>query len=187
MDGAELCRNSSYSQLLRDVLHDLGYKFKLVSTAVFEKGGLFALPQFLRQFMDNFSMSDVLREIYLAISKMNVLDELERRVQFIRPRQWVQGGVEKVWKEAIARVDEANNMELLKKARQDMLPRLDQVEIDPTRKPVRVATTGEYYAVLEPFFNLDIERVMGELGAEVQRTLMLGTGQIAWCWSAGAA
>ena len=35
MDGAELCRNSTYTQLLNDVLHDLGYKFKLVSTAVF--------------------------------------------------------------------------------------------------------------------------------------------------------
>jgi predicted nucleotide-binding protein (sugar kinase/HSP70/actin superfamily) len=174
MDGAELCRNSSYSQLLRDVLHDLGYKFKLVSTAVFEKGGLFALPQFLRQFMDNFSMSDVLREISLAISKMNVLDQLERRVQFIRPREITPGSVEKVWKEGIARTDEASNQELLKQARLDMLRKLDQVEIDPARRPVKVATTGEYYAVLEPFFNLDIERVLGQLGAEVHRTLMLG-------------
>jgi predicted nucleotide-binding protein (sugar kinase/HSP70/actin superfamily) len=28
--------------------------------------------------------------------------------------------------------------------------------------------------VLEPFFNLDIERVLGQLGAEVHRALMLG-------------
>ncbi|RPI24221.1 MAG: hypothetical protein EHM70_21550, partial [Chloroflexota bacterium] len=174
MDGAELCRNSSYTQLLNDVLHDLGYKFKLVSTGCFEKGGVFALPQFLRQFMDHFSWSEVLREIYLALTKMNVLDELERRVQFIRPREVKRDSVAKVWEEANQRVDEAANLDSVKIARRDMLDKMVQVEIDPTRQPVRIVTTGEYYAVLEPFFNLDVERVMGQLGAEVHRSLMLG-------------
>jgi len=174
MDGAELCRNSTYTQLLNDVLHDLGYKFKLVSTAVFEKGGIFALPQFLRQFMQDFSWSVVLRSIHLAIEKMNVLDELEQRVQAIRPREWVQGSVDKVWQEVNFRVDEANSLEELENARGDMHHKLDGVDIDPNRKPVRIATTGEYYAVLEPYFNLDIERVLGKLGVEVHRTLMLG-------------
>lgn len=174
MDGAELCRNSTYTQLLNDVLHDLGYKFKLVSTAVFEKGGIFALPQFLRQFMQDFSWSTVLREIYLAIAKMNLLDEMERRVQYIRPREWIQGSVDKIWQEGIMRIDEAQNLEALKKVRGDMLPKVDEVEVDPTRNPVKITTTGEYYAVLEPFFNLDIERVLGRLGVEVHRSLMLG-------------
>jgi predicted nucleotide-binding protein (sugar kinase/HSP70/actin superfamily) len=62
----------------------------------------------------------------------------------------------------------------LKMARQDLLDKMDRVEIDPSFQPVKIATTGEYYAVLEPFFNHDIERVMGRLGAEVHRSLMLG-------------
>ena len=174
MDGAELCRNSTYTQLLNDVLHDLGYKFKLVSTAAFEKGGIFALPQFLRQFMEDFSWSTVLREIYLAIAKMNVLDELERRVQYIRPREWVQGSVDKVWQEGLIRAGEAKNRDALKNVKQDVIQKMAKVEIDPTRNPVKIVTTGEYYAVLEPFFNLDLERVLGRLGVEVHRSLMLG-------------
>ncbi len=174
MDGAELCRNSSYTQLLNDVLHDLGYKFKLVSTGVFEKGGIFALPRFLRQFMDRFSWSDVLRQMNLAISKMNVLDELERRVQFIRPREVVRDSIARVWEEANRRIDQAADMTGLKKARGDALDQMARVEIDPTLQPVKIVTTGEYYAVLEPFFNLDVERVLGRLGAEVHRALMLG-------------
>jgi predicted nucleotide-binding protein (sugar kinase/HSP70/actin superfamily) len=174
MDGAELCRNSSYTQLLNDVLHDLGYKFRLVSTGVFEKGGIFALPQFLRQFMDRFSWSEVLREIDLALAKMNLLDELERRVQYIRPREVWRDNIAKVWEEANQRVDQAKNMPALKIVRRDLLEKMAQVEINPTMRPVKIVTTGEYYAVLEPFFNLDIERVLGKLGAEVHRSLMLG-------------
>ncbi len=174
MDGAELCRNSSYTQLMNDVLHDLGYKFKLVTTGAFEKGGVFALPKFLGQFMEHFSWSEVLREINLALAKMNLLDELERRVQFIRPRTSTQDRVVKVWDEALRRVDEASNMAAVKLARREMNIEMDRVEINPTLNPVKIATTGEYYAVLEPFYNLDIERLLGQLGAEVHRSLMLG-------------
>ena len=173
MDGAELCRNSSYTQMLNDVLHDLGYKFQLVSTAMFATGGAFALPQFLRQFMPQFSWSVVLREIRLALAKMSALDEMERRVQAIRPREATRGSVDKVWEEGLARVDQARELDLLKRVESDVLQKMSQVVVDPTHSPVKIATTGEYYAVLEYFYNLDIERVLGRLGAEVHRTIML--------------
>ena len=148
MDGAELCRNSSYTQLLNDVLRDLGYKFKLVSTSIFEHGGVFALPQYLRQFMDRFSWTDVLREIHLALAKMNVLDEVERRVQAVRPRQVIWGTVDKIWEEGLARIEQAQNPDALKRVQSDLLEKITRVEIKPGFQPVRIATTGEYYAVL---------------------------------------
>ncbi|MFZ6029816.1 MAG: acyl-CoA dehydratase activase-related protein [Chloroflexota bacterium] len=174
MDGAELCRNSCYTQLLTDALHDMGHKVRLVSTGAFEKGGLFALPQFLSQFMDSFSWRLVVKQIYLALAKMNVIDELERRLQFLRPRQAIPGCAEKVWEEANVRIGEVADPDALKSARKDLLQKMAQIAIDPMRRPVRIATTGEYYALLEPFYNQDVERILGELGAEVSRTIMLG-------------
>ena len=173
IDGAELCRNSSYTQMLNDVLHDLGYKVRLVSTSIFETGGIFALPRFLRQFMDQFTWSDLLREIHAGLAKMNALDEIERRVQAVRPRELVRGGVDKIWEQAMARLDQARNLDALKSVTCDIHAKINQVKIVSDFQPVRVATTGEYYAVLEPFYNLDIERVLGELGAHVHRTIML--------------
>ncbi|MGE5265348.1 MAG: hypothetical protein ACM3S0_18370, partial [Acidobacteriota bacterium] len=185
MDGAELCRNSSYTQMLNDVLHDLGYKFNLVSTSCFEKGGILALPQFLRQFMPEFSWSRVLRAMQLALDKMTALDDLERRVQFVRPREVIRGTVEKIWTEGIARVDEARNLDRLKQVKQEVLQKINQIEIDPALQPVKIATTGEYYAVLEPFYNLNMERLLGQLGVEVHRTLMLGDWvKLAMIWEA---
>lgn len=174
MDGAELCRNSSYTQMLNDVLHDLGYKFNLVSTSCFEKGGVLAIPDFLRQFVPDVSWSRILRAMRLAIAKMGALDDLERSVQYVRPREVTRGAVEKVWEEGIARVDEARSLDVLKRVKDDILVKINQVMMDPTRNPVKIATTGEYYAVLEPFYNLNLERILGQLGAEVHRSLMLG-------------
>ncbi len=185
MDGAELCRNSSYTQLMNDVLHDLGYKFNLVSTSCFEKGGLLALPQFLRQFMPEFSWSRVLRAMQLALAKMTALDDMERRVQYTRPRQVAQGAVDKIWDEALVRVDQVRTVDLLRQVKADVLQKIDRVEIDPALEPVKIATTGEYYAVLEPFYNLNIERILGQLGAHVSRSLMLGDWvKLAMIWEA---
>ena len=43
MDGAELCRNSSYTQLLNDVLHDLGYQIQTWLARRFLKRAVFLL------------------------------------------------------------------------------------------------------------------------------------------------
>jgi predicted nucleotide-binding protein (sugar kinase/HSP70/actin superfamily) len=94
-------------------------------------------------------------------------------VQFLRPRELTPGTVDKVWEESITRVDDATDSEALRAVKLDALAKIERTPHDPTRRPVRIATTGEYYAVLEPFFNLDLERELGRLGAEVHRTLMM--------------
>lgn len=173
VDGPELCRNSAYTQLMIDALRDLGHKFTFVSTALLDDK-VVGVARFLRRFAPEVSWRQIMREIRLALKKMTVLDEVERRVQFVRPREVVQGAVDKVWEEGLLRLDEAADLETLKRTQADVTRKIAQVEQDPGRRPVRIATTGEYYAVLEPFFNLDLERELGKLGAEVHRTLMMG-------------
>lgn len=172
VDGPGLCRNSTYTQLIINVLRDLGYKFNFVTTALLEDK-VVGIAKFLRRFSPDVSWSIILRELRLGIAKMGVLDEVERRVQFFRPRESPQGGVDKLWEEAMRRIDEAADLESLNRAKADMLAKINRTFIDPAIRPVKIATTGEYYAVLDPFFNLDLERELGRLGAEVHRTLMM--------------
>jgi len=168
-----LCRNSAYTQLLGDVLRDLGYKFKFLSTEILTDK-ILGLAAFLRQFAPDLSWGEIVRQIRLGLAKMFALDDLERRVQFFRPREIASGFVDKLWSEANLRIDGAGNIDALKRVKADVLRKIERTPIDPTLRPVRIATTGEYYAVLDPFFNLDLERELGRLGAEVHRTLMMG-------------
>ncbi len=173
VDGPELCRNSAYTQLMRDTLHDLGYKANLITTALLDDK-LMGIARFLRQLAPDFTWSTVVREIRLALAKMAMLDELEKQVQWVRARETTVGSVDKVWEEGQLRIDDTLNMAALNLTKRDIVRKIKGVEMDPTRRPVKIATTGEYYAVLEPFFNLDLERELGKLGAEVHRTLMMG-------------
>jgi predicted nucleotide-binding protein (sugar kinase/HSP70/actin superfamily) len=172
VDGPELCRNSAYTQLMRDTLRDLGYKCNLITTAILDDK-VMGIARFLRQLAPDFTWSTVVREIRLALSKMSALDELETRVQWARAREVTLGSADKAWEEAQRRVDEALDQAALKAAKRDLLHQINGLDLDLSRRPVKIATTGEYYAVLEPFFNLDLERELGKLGAEVHRTLMM--------------
>ncbi len=173
VDGPGLCRNSAYTQLLGDVLRDLGYKFKFLSTEILTDK-ILGLATFLRQFAPDLSWGEIVRQIRLGLAKMFTLDDLERRVQYFRPREITTGGVDKLWNEANLRIDEATDIDALNRVKADLSGKIERTPVDPTIRPVKIATTGEYYAVLDPFFNLDLERELGKLGAEVHRTLMMG-------------
>ncbi len=172
VDGTSLCRNSAYTQLLGDVLRDLGYKFNFLSTEILD-GKILGLVKFLRQFAPDLSWGEVVRQVRLGLTKMFVLDDIERRVQYFRPREITPGGVDKLWDEANLRIDDAADIEALARIKADVLQKIERTPVDPAIRPVRIATTGEIYAVLDPFFNLDLERELGKLGAEVHRTLMM--------------
>jgi predicted nucleotide-binding protein (sugar kinase/HSP70/actin superfamily) len=173
MDGPELCRNSVYTQLMIDRLHDMGYKFNFVTTALLDDK-VVGLAKFIRQFSPDITWRQVIYEIRLAMAKMTTLDAVERRVQFVRAREIQIGSVDKVWEEGMLRLDETHDLGAVKSIQADLIRKIESTPMDPTRNPVKIATTGEYYAVLEPFFNLDLERELGKLGAEVHRTLMMG-------------
>jgi predicted nucleotide-binding protein (sugar kinase/HSP70/actin superfamily) len=174
VEGIDLCRNSSYYQMLGDALRDLGYKFRMMSFGEIFEGGMFAMPKFLRQFAPKLSGQELIREIVLAIVKMRVIDEIERRVQYIRPREIVQGTVDKLWEDALKRIEDPRDQKALKKVKIDIQQKMDAIETDPARQPVKVGVTGEIFAVLDPFYNHDIERTLGRQGAEVHRLLMIG-------------
>jgi predicted nucleotide-binding protein (sugar kinase/HSP70/actin superfamily) len=173
VDGLDLCRNSSYHQLLEDALRDLGYKFRLLTFGQILEGGVFAMPRFLRQFAPELTWQDVVREIVLALTKMYALDEIERRVQYLRPRESTPGSVDRLWEESQRRIDKAADREAVKRAKADLFNKFNGTPIDPTARPVKIATTGEIFAMLDPFYNMDVERELGKLGAEVHRTLMM--------------
>lgn len=174
VDGIDLCRNSSYHIMMEDALRDLNYKFRMMTFGMIFEKGIFALPAFLRQFNPDLTWPTIIREIALCLAKLRALDDLERRVHYLRPREAVSGGIDKIWKEAQTRIDlEALDQATLKRTVADVNAKLNRVPLNPDARPVKIALTGEIFAVLDPFYNLDVERELGQLGAEVHRTLML--------------
>ena len=72
-------------------------------------------------------------------------------------------------------IEDADNLYDLKKAKDEAIRNLKNISQDRNRKPLKVAIAGEIFVVLDSFANLDIEKKLGELGCEVDRTIWFST------------
>ncbi|MCK7514871.1 MAG: hypothetical protein MZV70_69950 [Desulfobacterales bacterium] len=61
----------------------------------------------------------------------------------------------------------------VKEAIAETYSKYDAVEIDPNKEVLKVYLTGEFFVLLDPFTNMNIEKKLGSMGVEVQRQVML--------------
>jgi predicted nucleotide-binding protein (sugar kinase/HSP70/actin superfamily) len=162
------CRMGYYVQLQEQILRDLGYKFKFLTFHSSEKGVLGVLRA-IKRLSHDASWATVISLFRLGVSKLRALDELERKVQRVRPVELEKGSADRVYQEAIEAIDEATSLDGLKRVVRHYFYRLEQIPRDPEMVPLKVGIVGEMYVVMEPFSNLNLEIELGKMGVEVKR------------------
>jgi predicted nucleotide-binding protein (sugar kinase/HSP70/actin superfamily) len=98
------------------------------------------------------------------------MDSIERIVQKVRPVELVKGTANKIFDKAIKAIDQADDYNTLKRGQIDYIKQLNQATKEDRAQPLVVGIVGEFYVLLEPFSNLDMEKELGKLGVEVRRT-----------------
>ncbi len=167
--GYGTCRLGYYARVQEQVLHDLGYDIEMVPLGVSEKK-LFGFLQIIKRLSNNASWFKIISAFRFGMAKLNTLDDIERLVQRMRPVEQVPGTANQLYARAIDAIDNAEDYTGLKKVKLDYSEQLYHINKNTDARPLVVGITGEFYVVLEPFSNLDIEVELGKLGAEVKRT-----------------
>ncbi|MCL5046617.1 MAG: CoA protein activase, partial [Actinobacteria bacterium] len=106
-------------------------------------------------------------------NKVKVLDEVERVLPKVRVRELVRGSAEKAYKRAHTWIDQAQTIEEIQEAGRRGAEALRAVPQDVQMRPLKIGVVGEIYVVLEPASNFDMEKVLGEMGVEVHRSIFL--------------
>ena len=167
--GYGICRLGYYAKTQEQILRDLGYNFEMVCLSVSEQK-LAGLLKLIKRLSNNASWFKIISAFRFGLTKLNALDRIERTVQRVRAIEQVKGTANRLYVKAIKAIDDADDYNTLKKVEIDYIGELNQVTEDSQAQPLIVGITGEFYVVLEPFSNLDIESELGKLGVEVRRT-----------------
>jgi len=167
--GYGTCRLGYYAKTQEQILHDLGYSFEMVPVGVSERK-LFGILEMVKHLSNNASWAKIVAAFRFGLAKLNALDKIERVVQKVRPREQAKGTANHLYTEAVKAIDQADDYKILKAVQTEYIDRLNQVANNGHSQPLIVGITGEFYVVLEPFSNLDIEMELGKLGVEVRRT-----------------
>jgi len=169
--GYGVCRLGYYYKTQEQILRELGYNFEMIPVGVSEQK-LFGILRMIKRLSNNASWYKIISAFRFGIAKLNALDKIERAVHKVRPVERIKGTANKIFAKAVKAIDEANDYSTLKKVQKDYIDQLDQIP-KGTKTPLIVGITGEFYVVLEPFSNLDIENELGKLGVEVRRTIFI--------------
>ncbi len=170
--GYGICRLGYYAEVQEQVLHDLGYNVEIIQLGVSERK-LVGFLKTIKRLSNNTSWPKIISAFRFGLAKLNALDNIERVVQKVRAVELVKGTANRIFTKAIDAIDNADDYNTLRKAQTDYTNQLNQVDNDTETQPLIVGITGEFYVVLEPFSNLDVESELGKLGVEVKRTTFI--------------
>ncbi len=172
VSGSGICRLGYYAKLQGDILHDLGYNIEMIQLGV-SQHKLFGLLQIIKRLSNNAPWTKIISAFRFGLAKLNALDEIEQIVQRVRAVELEKGAANRLLTKSIDAIDKAGDHNALKKVKIDYIDQLNQAARDTDAQPLIVRVIGEFYVVLEPFSNLDVEIELGKLGVEVRRTTFI--------------
>jgi len=107
-----------------------------------------------------------------TLKVLDFIEKIERKAQYLRPREIEKGDTDKILISAFKRLREVEKFSEVLKLEKEILKELDQVRIERKKVP-RVGIVGEIYTVSDHAINFEIERKLGNLGIEVHREMSL--------------
>ena len=166
------CRLGNYTKMAEAKLKELGYDFEMVVFDMY-KGKFLEIVKKFGYATGNKSISNAFKGIKIGLAKFDAMDEIERKLFYLRPREIETGMAEKIYFSGRNAIDSAVTVEEVKNAVQETMNRYNSIKIDSNKEVLKVYITGEFFVLLDPFTNMNIEKELGLLGVEVERQIML--------------
>ena len=170
--GCGPCRFGYYAYVQKEILNDLNYKYNLVVLEPPEKH----ISEFLinvKQITGSKSWYQVIKGIRFGYLKARAVDEIEKMSFKSRPREVIAGSVDRAFNLAMKEIIQAASPSELAEAMIRAKEIMFSVAVDNGRPVLKVGLVGEIYTLLEPFTNQNMERNLGRLGVEVDRSIYL--------------
>ena len=167
------CRLGEYGKCINNALSDLGYHANYIELQLYD--GIKGMYNFLKQISGKSDPVLFVRAIVLAIRKVFLLDDLERKLSYLRARELTFGDAEKHFIKALKIVYDAMNTRQLNRAKKLAFAEMDKVKYDKNKEVLHVDITGEIYLVCDRFSNQDIVKELGKMGVETRKSLTVGS------------
>lgn len=166
------CRLGEYGACINNALIDMGYKTNYIELTLYD--GIKGMFDFLKKVSGKNDPVLFTRAVVLAIRKVFLLDDLDRKLSYYRAREIHSGDAEKRYNKCLKVIDAAMNTKEMNKAKKMVFAEMEKVEIDPSREVLHVDITGEIYLVCDRFSNQDIVKELGKMGVETRKSLTVG-------------
>jgi predicted nucleotide-binding protein (sugar kinase/HSP70/actin superfamily) len=166
------CRFGYYTILVKEILKDMGHDIDIILID-YPQGDYKTLFARVKKLTQNSSSYKLFQAGRKSLRTLNQVDKLAEVVRYKRPRQKEIGLVDyyydKFHEEVRKTFGYQETWDLISRTQKTIM----DIEEDPHRELLKVGIIGEIYTIIEPFANLNIERKLGEMGIEIEKSLEL--------------
>ncbi|HEX3045076.1 MAG TPA: CoA protein activase [Bacillota bacterium] len=170
--GAGPCRFGYYGETQWEILKENGYEVDFV---VFEAPNHAPrkLWDKIKRYLPRRSPWDLTRALRIFWSKARALDNFDRAINRIRPLEATSGFCNRLQDDFYGRIDQAASIAGVGSVYREALRKLEEAPRRIREEIPKVVLMGEIFMVLEPRVNFQMERTLGSMGIEVERTIYI--------------
>ncbi|MEA4960410.1 CoA protein activase [Lutispora sp.] len=168
------CRAGFYGETHKKILKNLNYDVDIIIFDDYKRDVWGTIKKVLK-IKNGRSWLYLWRAIKTVYSMAKALDDIEKRIERMRAYEVHKGECTKAWGTIKKWFDEVKNVEDVRNAEAESNKLLDGIKLIevPEADRIRIGIVGEIYVVMEQSINLRIEEMLGNLGAEVERSQYL--------------
>jgi len=162
------CRQRYYGVVQEKVLKEAGHNINFLDFRATPKDIYKKIKE-----VTGASFWQILRAFRFSIKKLRLIENIEKKAQFYRPREITKGATDKILQESFLKIEELKEERKFPKLKKEILKSFSEIKIEKDKKLPRVALVGEIYTVCDPTINFDLESKLGKEGIEVYREMDL--------------
>lgn len=163
------CRLGYYGELHEQIIKDLGYKVDFINLAKADYSKPQTFYQEFKKINPEMSLTKATSALLTAVKMVECMDTVDDYVRRNIGFELTQGSFENIYNgylDGLRHVEGSKELEYLT---DNYMKRLKAIPVSTPKRPLRVGIVGEYYSIMEPFSNHNIERELAKMGMVIER------------------
>lgn len=168
-----VCRLRYYGELQSQILKDLGHNIRFITLSQGALSKPVTLYQSFKEINPSLSVKQIGSTLPMVMTMIETMDKVEDFVRKNSGFQKTPGALESVHEDFMQRLRLTDSKKDVKKLYKNTRDHLLEIPLEKPQRPIRVGVIGEYYTIMEPFSNHNIEKELAKKGIVVDRWINL--------------
>ncbi len=167
------CRLGYYAELHEQILKDMGYEFQILDLNPYRYKTIFGLIGDIRKLADRGNLFTLAKALPGALRMVVFIDRIEDYYRKNVAFEAEKGSFDKVYHRFLDELRNVHNLKGIRRAYEKAKADMEALPVKKPEHPLRVGIVGEYFTIMDPFSNHEIEKKLEQMGAEVHRWMTL--------------
>ncbi|MDQ2085480.1 CoA protein activase [Herbivorax sp. ANBcel31] len=172
MGGCGPCRFGYYCEMSREILQDNGYNMDIL-TLELPNGNIKGFIKRIKKLTGGLNIFKIIKVLKDTVFVSKKVDELERLTFKFRPIEVEKGSVDKIYKEFQNKILKSNGSKEILRLTEETKNKILKLKIDKKAKPIKIGIVGEIYTTIDSFTSFNVEKILGNMGIEVDRSITI--------------